>query len=76
MPRWNADRELVWREAGRGMRQVDEWARQAREDPHVGYCVFCGEGRRRSQCEQVERDETCVYACLTCGKTVNEDLPF
>jgi hypothetical protein len=70
---WNADRELVWREA---RRQLADLERHVRDDPYVGWCARCQENRSRSQCRQVERDETCVYACQTCGHTVSDELPF
>ena len=73
MAAWNADRELVWREARRQLADLD---RHVREDPYVGWCPGCQENRNRTQCRQVERDETCVYACATCGATIDELPPF
>jgi hypothetical protein len=48
----------------------------AAEDPVIGRCGVCHEPRRHSECRQVERDETCVYVCLTCGHTVSDQIPF
>ncbi len=69
MDHWNADREFVWREAQRQLADMDR-------DPYVGWCPGCQTNRSRSQCRQVERDETCVYACATCGHTVSDQIPF
>jgi len=75
MYRWYFDKAMVRLEAERGKRQLDEWAQQAQDDPYQGYCLGCGAHRRRSESRQVERDETCVYACAVCGETLDE-LPF
>lgn len=42
----------------------------------IGKCWTCGAFRVREQCRQVVRDECCVYACRTCGATVDESPPF
>jgi hypothetical protein len=51
---------------------------QPREDDIMGYCPGCDVWPRRcSECRQVERDERCVYACRTCGETIDEAyVPF
>ena len=40
------------------------------------YCPNCGERKKSlNQVRQVERDECCIYACMTCSATVDE-TPF
>ena len=76
MAGWNADRELVWREAQRQLDDLDRWAKG---DHYQGWCPDCGENRMRSQCRQIvsfERGETFAYVCATCGAPIHELPPF
>src|SRR5260221_97650 len=65
----------VWLEEERRRIPLGDWL-QERYGQYQGYCLGCGEHRRRSQCREVRPEgyplSLAVWVCLTCGEMIDE----